>query len=347
MMEIAGRKIGAGQPMYIIAEISANHMQDYRVAERLVREAARAGADAVKLQTYTPDTITLDSDEPPFRILSDSPWAGRRLYELYRDAYTPWEWHEDLTRAAESEGVHLFSSPFDRSAVDFLVAQGVPALKVASFEIVDHGLVAAVAATGKPMIISTGMATLAEIDEALRVARRAGAEEIALLRCNSGYPAPLGEMDLASIPHLRDTFGVVVGLSDHTRGTAAGVVARALGANILEKHIVLDRASLALDAEFSLEPHEFAVMVASIREAEEMLGGIRYGPTTAELPSTRHRRSLFVVKDIKSGESFSDDNVRSIRPGNGLHPRHLGDVLGRLARAPISAGTPLDWRHLA
>jgi pseudaminic acid synthase len=347
MMEIAGRAVGAGEPMYVIAELSANHMQRYDLAERLVREAAAAGADAVKLQTYTPDTITLNSDAPPFRILSDSLWAGRRLYELYEDAYTPWEWHESLARVAASEGVHLFSTPFDPSAVEFLVEQGVPALKIASFEIVDHGLIAAAAATGKPMILSTGMATLAEIDEAVRVARGAGATQLALLRCNSGYPAPVDEMHLVTIPHLRDAFDVVVGFSDHTRGTEASIVARTLGATILEKHFVLDRSSGALDADFSLEPAEFKAMVRSIRAAEQMLGTIRYGPTAAETPSARHRRSLFVVEDTAAGEALTTRNVRSIRPGGGLHPRHLEDVLGATARVAISRGTPLSWRHLA
>ena len=347
MMEIGGRAIGPGQPMYVIAELSANHMQRYDLAEQLVRDAAAAGADAVKLQTYTPDTITLDSDAPPFQILSDSPWAGRRLYDLYEDAYTPWEWYEPLARVAETEGVHLFSSPFDRTAVDFLVEQGAPALKIASFEIVDHGLIAAAAATGKPMILSTGMATLAEIDEAVRVAREAGVSQLALLRCNSGYPAPIGEMDLVTIPHLRDAFDVIVGFSDHTLGTEAAIVARTLGATILEKHVVLDRSSAALDAEFSLEPAEFKAMVHSIRAAEQMLGTVRYGPTAAETPSARHRRSLFVVEDIAAGEPFTTSNVRSIRPGDGLHARHLNDVLGGVARESLSRGTPLSWRHLA
>lgn len=347
MMEIADRAIGPDQPMYVIAELSANHMQRYELAEELVREAAAAGADAVKLQTYTPDTITLDSDAPPFQILSDSPWGGRRLYDLYDDAYTPWEWYEPLARVADGEGVHLFSSPFDPTAVDFLVEHDAPALKIASFEIIDHGLIAAAAATGKPLILSTGMATLAEIDEAVRVARGAGASHLALLRCNSGYPAPVDEMDLVTIPHLRDAFDAVVGFSDHTLGTEAAIVARTLGAAILEKHFVLDRSSAALDAEFSLEPAEFSAMVRSIRAAEQMLGAVRYGPTAAEAPSARHRRSLFVVEDVAPGEPFTERNVRSIRPGDGLHPRHLDDVLGVPAREAVPRGTPLGWRHLA
>lgn len=345
-MHIANRAVGPEQPMYIIAELSANHMQRFDLAERLIREAAAAGADAVKLQTYTPDTITLDSDAEPFRIRSDSPWAGRRLYDLYADAYTPWEWHGPLAKIAEVEGVHLFASPFDLTAIDFLESQDVPAYKIASFEIVDHGLIAAAAETGKPLIISTGMATLAEIDEAVRVAWNAGAETLALLRCNSGYPTPADEMDLATIPHLQDAFSAVVGLSDHTPGSQAAIVARTLGACILEKHLVLDRSSEALDASFSLEPEEFASMVEGIRLAEQMLGSVRYGPTAAEAPSTRHRRSLFAVANIREGEPFTTENVRSIRPGNGLHPRHLPDVLGTCARVPVRRGTPLSWRHL-
>lgn len=346
-MEIAGRPVGPGHPMYVIAEISANHMQQYDIAERLVREAAAAGVDAVKLQTYTPDTITLKSDAPPFHIKADSPWAGRTLYELYEDAYTPWEWHRPLADVAAEVGVHLFSSPFDLSAVEFLQTEDAPAYKVASFEIVDHGLIEAVARTGRPMILSTGMATLAEIDEAVRVARRAGATQLALLRCNSGYPAPPAQMNLRTIPHLRDAFEVVVGLSDHTIGSEAAIVALSLGACILEKHIVLDRSSEALDAEFSMEPAEFTAMVNSIRAAEQMLGSVRYGPTEAEAASARHRRSLFAVQDIAAGETLTPQNVRSIRPGDGLHPRHLEDVLGATAREPLPKGTPITWRHLA
>lgn len=346
MMEIAGRRIGPDAPMYVIAEMSANHMQRYDAAEHLVREAAAAGADAVKLQTYTPDTITLDSDAPPFQIQGDSPWAGRRLHDLYAEGFTPWEWHAPLTAVAAEEGIHLFSSPFDLSAVDFLYEHDVPAFKIASFEIVDHGLIAAAAATGKPLILSTGMATLAEIDEAVRVARAAGAEQLALLRCNSGYPAPLDQMDLRTIPHLRESFDVVVGLSDHTVSSEAALVARSLGACILEKHLVLDRSSPALDASFSMEPAEFRAMVDSIRRGEQMLGHVRYGPTAAETPSRRHRRSLFVVEDVGEGEEFTDRNVRSIRPGDGLHPRHLSEVLGTQARTNLSRGTPLHWRDV-
>lgn len=342
-MQIAGRRIGPDEPMYVIAELSANHLQDLDLAKEMVRAAAAAGADAVKLQTYTPDTITMDSSAPPFLIQEDSLWAGRRLYELYQDAYTPWEWHPQLASLAAEVGVHLFSSPFDLTAVDFLEQQDVPAYKVASFEIIDLELIRAVARTGKPLILSTGMASLAEIDEAVRTARSAGATELALLRCNSGYPAPVAEMDLRTIPHMAAAFGVPVGLSDHTRGIEAAVVARTLGAVILEKHFVLDRASGALDAEFSLEPREFAAMVTSVRAAEQMLGDVRYGPTAAEVPSVRHRRSLFVTEDVAAGERLSRENLRSIRPGDGLHPRHLDDVLGTPVTRDVPRGTPLTW----
>ena len=329
--------------MYVIAELSANHGQDLDTALRMVRAAAESGADAVKIQTYTPDTITLDVDSGPFVIEEGSLWAGKTLYELYEQAYTPWEWFPQLNEAAKNSGLTLFSSPFDDSAVEFLEAQDVPAYKVASFELIDHGLVRSVARTGKPMIISTGMASLSEIDEALSVAREAGANEIALLRCNSGYPTPLSEMDLRTIPNMIDAFGVPVGLSDHTPGTEAAVVARTLGACLLEKHFVLDRNSGALDAEFSLEPTEFARMTTAVRNAEEMLGGVRYGPTEREQHSLLHRRSLFVTRDMTAGEVLTPENVRSVRPGAGLAPKHLDDVLGAAVVTDVPKGTPLSW----
>jgi len=342
-MEIAGRPIGGGHPMYVIAELSANHRQDFDVAVAMVHEAAKAGADAVKLQTYTPDTITLDSRTPPFLIGNGSPWAGRYLYELYNEAFTPWEWHPRLAEVAMECGVHFFSSPFDETAVDFLEEQSVPAYKIASFELIDHALIRYVVQTGKPVIMSTGMASLAEIDEAVNVARAAGASQLALLRCNSGYPTPASEMDLRTIPNMIEAFGVTVGLSDHTSGIEAAIVARALGATILEKHFVLDRTSGALDAEFSLEPHEFAAMVSAVRRAEEMLGNVRYGPTPREVHSLAHRRSLFVTEDLAPGDVLSLANVRSVRPGHGLAPKHLPDVLGKRVAQKITRGTPLTW----
>ena len=342
-MEIDGRLIGEGQPMYIIAELSANHGQNLNTAIRMVGMAAEAGADAVKLQTYTPDTMTLDVKVPPFVIGEGSLWEGRTLYDLYSDAFTPWDWFPRLAQEARDSGVTLFSSPFDSSAVDFLEGQGVPAYKIASFELVDHGLIQLVASTGKPIILSTGMASLSEIDEAVRVARDAGAQDVALLRCNSGYPTPLDEMDLRTIPNMIDTFGVPVGLSDHSPGIEAAIVARSLGACILEKHFVLDRSMGALDAEFSLEPDEFASMVRAVRNAEKMLGGVRYGPTQREMHSLEHRRSLFITEDLAAGEVLTTENVRSIRPGHGLAPKHLVDVLGASVRTDVVKGTPLTW----
>jgi N-acetylneuraminate synthase len=309
----------------------------------MVVAAAESGADAVKLQTYTPDTITLNARTAPFMIGEGSLWAGRTLYDLYQEAFTPWEWFPRLAEVARDNSVDMFSSPFDQSAVDFLEEQGVPAFKIASFELIDDSLVAAVARTGKPVILSTGMASLAEIDEAVGVARAAGAEQLALLRCNSGYPTPSSEMDLRTIPNMIDAFGIPVGLSDHTPGTEASIVARAFGACILEKHFVLDRSSGTLDAEFSLEPDEFAAMVVAVRNAEEMLGSVRYGPTARELHSIEHRRSLFVTEDLAAGDVLTSMNVRSIRPGHGLAPEYLQDVLGATVSEDVARGTPLAW----
>jgi pseudaminic acid synthase len=342
-MEVAGRRIGWGEPTYVIAELSANHRQDLDEAVRLVRAAADAGADAVKLQTYTPDTITLESDRPEFRISSGTVWDGRTLHDLYGEAYTPWEWHELLQREAHQAGMELLSSPFDDTAVDFLEALGLPAYKIASFEIVDLGLIRRVAATGKPMIISTGMATLPEIAEAVDAARQAGARDIVLLKCTSAYPAPPEDANLRTIANLAETFGVPVGLSDHTLGIAVPVAAVAMGAVMIEKHFTMSRAVPGPDAGFSLEPDEFAEMVRQVRTAERALGQVSYAPTEREAGSRILRRSLFVVADIRSGEAFSASNVRSIRPGHGLHTRHLGEVLGRQATRDIERGTPLSW----
>jgi pseudaminic acid synthase len=345
--EIAGRQIGDGHPTYVIAEISANHNQDYATAVALVEAAAATGADAVKLQTYTADTITLDCENEYFQIRHGTLWDGKVLHQLYREAYTPWEWQGDLMALARSLGMHSFSSPFDSSAVDFLEELHVPAYKLASFELVDLPLIRKIAATGKPIIMSTGMASLAEIDEALRTARDSGAESIAVLRTNSGYPASPSEINLRCIPNLADTFGVVTGLSDHTLGIAVPVAAVAVGASIIEKHFTLSRAVPGPDVAFSLEPDEFRAMVEAVRTAEQAMGQISYGPTEREIASRRFRRSLFIVKDIKQGEPFTMDNVRSIRPADGLHTRHLETVLGRRAARDTVRGTPLSWDLLA
>ncbi len=342
-IEIRGRKIGAGHPAYLVAEVSANHHQRYEEALALVRAAKECGADAVKVQTYTPDTITLRSDEEAFRHGPDSPWSGRSLYELYGTAYMPWEWQPKLKAVADDLDFTFFSSPFDETAVDFLEKMNVPAYKVASFEIVDIPLIQKIAGTGKPMVISTGMATLDEIDEAVKSARAAGAHQIALLRCNSAYPAPMEEMNLQTIPDMVRRFGVPVGLSDHTLGIAAGVAAVALGASIVEKHFTLSRATPGPDVAFSLEPGEFKMMAETIRSAEKAVGRVQYGPGPQEAKSLRFRPSLFVIRDVKAGEIFTRENVGSIRPASGLHPRHLVDVVGKHAARDAKAGTPLSW----
>ncbi len=341
-INIGGRLFGPRSTL-IVAELSANHLHSFERAIALVDAAADAGADAIKLQTYTPDTITLRSDREPFRIASGTIWDGRTLHALYEEAYTPWEWHGPLFEHAQHRGLLAFSSPFDHTAVDFLLSLNVPAFKIASFELVDVGLIEQVARTGKPLIMSTGMATLSEIEEAVLAARSAGAKEIALLKCTSAYPTPPAEMNLRTIPHLADTFGLPVGLSDHTLGIAAPVAAVALGAVIVEKHFTLARADGGPDSSFSLEPDEFRQMVRAIREVEQAIGEVTYAPTEHERASRPLRRSLFVVADMKAGEAFTTENVRSIRPASGLHPRHLRDLLGRRARRDISAGTPLSW----
>jgi len=340
---ISGRPVGPDCPTYIVAEMSANHGRDYDRAVRIIQAAKDAGADAIKLQTYTADTLTIPSDKEYFRVSGSTLWDGRTLHDLYEEAHTPWDWQPKLKQVAADLGLHLFSTPFDHTAVDFLEEMGVPAYKVASFELVDLPLIKRIAATGKPMIMSTGMASLAEIDEAVSSARDAGAREIALLKCTSAYPAPAREANLRVIPHLAETFGVVAGLSDHTMGIAVPVAAVALGACIIEKHFTLSRSLPGPDSAFSLEPNEFKAMVDAVRTAEKALGQVQYEVTDKERASLVFRRSLFVVRDIKAGEEFTAENVRSIRPAHGLHPRHLIEVLGRRAATDIKAGTPLAW----
>lgn len=342
-IQIAGRTVGPGLPTYIVAELSANHRQSFDEAVQLLHAAKEAGADAVKIQTYLPDTMTLDVSDSSFRIGAGSLWEGRTLYELYKEAYMPWEWQPKLKAIAGDLGLTLFSTPFDRSAVDFLEDMDVPAYKIASFEIVDVPLIRHAAKTRKPLILSTGMATLAEIEEAVIVAREAGASAVALLKCTSAYPAPPEAMNLRTIPHLAQAFEVPVGLSDHTPGIAVPVAAVALGACIIEKHFTLSRSVAGPDSAFSLEPHEFKTMVDAVREAERALGKIHYGVSKHEEESRAFRRSLYVVRDVKAGEKFTPENVRSIRPGYGLHPRHLDEVVGRVATRDIARGTPLTW----
>jgi len=340
---VNGRHVGLLHPVYVVAELSANHNQDFDQAVGLIHAAKESGADAIKLQTYTPDTITVRSDQEYFRISGGTLWDGRTLYDLYGEAYTPWEWQPKLKATANDLGLDLFSTAFDPTAVDFLEEMGVPVHKVASYEIVDIPLIQKMARTGKPLIISTGMATLGEIEEAVQAARNAGATQIALLKCTSAYPAPPEEMNLRTIPHLAEAFQVPVGLSDHTLGIAVPVAAVALGACIVEKHFTLSRDIPSPDSAFSLEPQEFKAMVDAVRTAEKALGSVEYGVTEREASSRVFRRSLFVVKDVKADEVFTEENVRSIRPGYGLHTRHLEDVLGRRAARDVERGTPLTW----
>lgn len=342
-IEVNGRAIGQGHPTYIVAEMSANHNQDYQQAVSLIQAAKDAGADAIKLQTYTPDTMTIDCDNEYFRIGKGTIWEGRGLYELYGEAYTPWEWQPKLQAVAEELGIDLFSAPFDLTAVDFLEDMGVPVFKIASFEVVDLPLIRRIAQTGKPVIMSTGMATLSEIDEAVMTVREAGCEHLALLKCTSSYPALPEEMNLRAIPHLAEAFGVPAGLSDHTLGTAVPIASVALGACIIEKHLTLSRSIPGPDSSFSLEPHEFKAMVEGVRIAEQALGTVRYGVNERQAASRVFRRSLFVVKDMKIGEIFTHENVRSIRPDHGLHTRYFEEILGRSASQAVVRGTPLTW----
>jgi len=335
-----------GGPCYIIAEMSANHGQSYEAALALVRAAGDAGADAVKLQTYTPDTLTIDSRLPEFIIGKGTLWEGRNLYELYGEAFTPWEWQPRLKEEAERLGMECFSTPFDTTAVDFLEAMNVPAHKIASFELVDTGLLRKVAATGKPVILSTGMATLEEIGEAVCTLREAGCTQLALLKCTSAYPSLAEDMNLRTIPHLAETFDLPVGLSDHTLGIAVPVAAVALGACIIEKHMTLRRCDGGPDAPFSLEPDEFRAMVDAVRTGEQSLGRVCYTVSEKEQASRVFRRSLFVVKDIKKGEKFSPLNLRSIRPGSGLPPKHLDFFLGKSAARDLTRGAALTWDML-
>jgi N-acetylneuraminate synthase len=341
-IKIGQRTIGLEYPVYVVAEVSANHHQKFEEAVKIIRAAKDAGADAVKLQTYTPDTITIACNRPEFRI-AGTMWDGRNLNELYGEACTPWEWQPRLKQVANDLGLDLFSSPFDVTAVEFLEEMNVPAHKLASFELVDIPLIQKMAQTGKPLIMSTGMATVEEIEEALQAARQAGAIQIALLKCTSAYPAPAEEMNLRTIPELARRFAVPVGLSDHTMGIAVPVAAVALGACIIEKHLTLSRSEPGPDSAFSLEPHEFKAMTEAVRVAERALGGVHFGCSAKEESSRAFRRSLFVVQDVKRGDRLTTENIRSIRPGHGLHTRHLPEVVGRRAARDIERGTPLSW----
>ncbi len=342
-MKINTSHIGSPHPVYIIAEMSGNHNQSYDQAVKIIEEAKKAGVNAIKIQTYTQDTLTIKSDKPYFKVGAGTLWEGKTLYDLYGEAFTPWEWQPKLMEVARKLGLDFFSSPFDFTAVDFLEKMNVPAYKIASFELIDLPLIARVAKTGKPLIMSTGLANFAEINDAIVTAKTAGAKDIALLKCTSGYPALAEEMNLNTIPDLKNKTGCLVGLSDHTLGSAVPISAVALGACIIEKHFTLSRKDPGPDSAFSLEPSEFTEMVNAIRTVEKSLGTIQYGPTEAEKKSLTFRRSLFVVEDIKAGELLTEKNIRSIRPANGLPPKFYSEVLGKKAKANIEKGTPLTW----
>jgi len=339
---IGDRRIGYDAPVFIVAELSANHAGKRDTALRCVEAAAKSGADAIKLQTYTPDTLTLKSDAGSFVVKTKNEWAGRTLHDLYSEAMTPWEWHAELRDAAHASGLIFFSTPFDPTAVEFLEDLDVPVHKIASFELVDLPLVEHVSRRGKPMILSTGMASLGEIEAAVRVCRDAGNNQLALLRCVSSYPAKPEAMALTSLTALA-SFGTVIGLSDHTRDSTVAVAAIALGAKIVEKHFTIDRSLGGPDAFFSLEPDEFASLVSAIRATEAAMGAPRFGPSADELASIAFRRSLFVAENIPKGGTLTCDNIRSVRPSHGMDTRHLPEVLSRAASRPLTAGSPLDW----
>ena len=339
--KIADRKVGKENPIFIIAEMSCNHLQKYEYAEKIVREAAKAGADAIKLQTYTADTMTINSNNKYFQ-LQGTIWEGKNLYQLYEEAYTPWEWQPKLKKLTEELGLIFFSSPFDKTSVDFLEKMDVPVYKLASYEIQDIPLIKYIAEKKKPVIFSTGMARLSDIELALDTFRENGTEEIAMLKCVSAYPTPIEDMNLKSIQNIDQTFDVVAGLSDHTMGITVPVVSVALGAKIIEKHLTLDRAYGGPDAPFSLEPSEFKEMVKAVRDAEKAIGKVTYELNEKQLRSGEMGRSIFVVKDMKAGEVFTEENIRVIRPGQGMEPKYYESIMGQKAKVDIERGTPLQ-----
>ena len=346
--DIAGRKIGRNAPPFVIAEMSGNHNQSLERALAIVDAAAQAGAHALKIQTYTADTMTLDLSEGEFFIGDNgSLWQGKSLYKLYQEAYTPWEWHKPIFDRCRELGMIGFSTPFDETAVDFLETLNVPCYKIASFENTDLPLIRKVAATGKPTIVSTGMATIAELDETVRTIRAAGGENFVLLKCTSSYPATPENTNLQTIPHMSELFGCQTGLSDHTMGIGAAVASVALGATVVEKHFTLRRADGGVDSAFSLEPDEMHALVVETERAWQALGSVCYGPSAAEKPSLQYRRSLYVTQDINAGEPFTRENVRAIRPGFGLPTKYLETFMGRKAGRDAKKGTPLGWDLLA
>lgn len=344
-MKIKNREIGAGSPAYLIAEMSANHAGDIMRAKEIIHAAKESGADCIKIQTYTPDTITIDCNNKYFQI-TDGTWSGENLYRLYAKAYTPWEWQAELKAEADKVGIDFFSTPFDNTAVDFLEEIGVEFYKIASFELVDIPLIEYVASKGKPIIMSTGMGTLAEISEAVDAVRRQGNKDLALLKCASAYPAITDDMNLRTMQNMAETFHVPVGLSDHSMGAVGAVTAVALGANVIEKHFCVDRSIENPDASFSMNPMEFKQMVTDIRQAEKAIGIVRYGITEQEKSNQSLRRSIFCVKDIKKGEVLTEENIRIIRPGQGLAPKFYPEILGQTALCDIERGTPLRFGQI-
>ena len=343
-MQIANRKIGKNFPPFIIAEMSGNHNQSLDRALQIVDEVARSGADALKIQTYTPDTMTLNLAEREFYISDPKNlWAGNSLYKLYGEAYTPWEWHEAIFKRARKHGIIPFSTPFDDTAIDFLENLNVPCYKISSFENTDIQLIKRVAATGKPLIISTGMASIAELGETVQAARDAGCENLVLLKCTSTYPANATNTNLITIPHMRELFECEVGLSDHTMGIGVSVASIALGATVIEKHFTLNRSDGGVDSTFSMEPNEMALLVREAKQAWEAVGNIEYGPSDAEKNSLLYRRSLYIVQDLKAGDVLTSENVRAIRPGLGLPTKYLSMVLGRRINKDVYRGTGLKW----
>lgn len=348
MIKIGNREIGPQHAPFVIAEMSGNHNQSLERALMIVEAAAKTGAHALKIQTYTPDTMTLDLDEREFHINDpNSLWAGSSLYKLYGEAYTPWEWHKPIFDRAHELGIIAFSTPFDDTAVDFLESLDVPCYKIASFENTDLPLIRRVAATGKPMIISTGMATVAELDETVRAARGAGCKDLVLLKCTSTYPASAANTNILTIPHLHELFGCEVGLSDHTMGVGVSVASVALGATVVEKHFTLNRADGGVDSSFSMEPAEMAQLVVETERAWQALGQVSYGITEAEKKSIQFRRSLYVVQDLKAGDVLTRENVRAIRPGFGLPPKYLQTLLGKTMKQDVKRGTALGWEMLS
>jgi N-acetylneuraminate synthase len=344
IFKIANRSIGVGATPFIIAEMSGNHNQSLERALEIVEAAAKTGAHALKIQTYTPDTMTLDLDEREFHISdSKSLWAGNSLYKLYAQAYTPWEWHEAIFKRAKELGIIAFSTPFDDTAVDLLESLDVPCYKIASFENTDLPLIRRVAATGKPMIISTGMASIAELDDTVRAARQAGCKDLILLKCTSTYPATADNTNILTIPHMRELFGCEVGLSDHTMGVGVSVASVALGATVIEKHFTLNRADGGVDSAFSMEPAEMRQLVIETERAWQALGQVSYGATAAEQKSVVFRRSLYVVKDLLAGDVLTQDNVRAIRPGLGLPTKYTEQVLGKVVKHAVPRGTGVSW----